>query len=252
MASATVLASSDRDVEHGSLLGLHGGGAGLFSVLTGRPLSIPIVLVSLSLLSIFFGVFSGANKKGTTNVVLLVVSVALQCGFSSLNDLSVSLLNELTALSFPPKQWQSNQALGQFLRRVGNCLTAFTAPLLFEQNAALPYAGYGCVLLAWAGFVWAGLYAQARTIAPDATPGVFPPITGFAPFAGDAAAWREYELSWLRSRQESQHAAVRVTGTNIELELARLRAEVKELKKAVATILPSQSSATNASARGAS
>ena len=79
MASATVLASSDRDVEHGSLLGLHGGGAGLFSVLTGRPLSIPIVLVSLSLLSIFFGVFSGANRKGTTNVVLLVVSVALQC-----------------------------------------------------------------------------------------------------------------------------------------------------------------------------
>jgi len=203
---------------------------GVLGTMAGRPLHVPIIVT-------FVGLF-------TTGFTLPSLGLAIVCQliFSGINDLSVSLLNELTATSIPPSQFQANQALGQWLRRLGNCLTAFTGPLLFGWHPRVPFLFYGGVVAAWGALIlWPSIYVHARTIAPAFPAGSFPPITAFRCFT-NRNPWHEFEKQYAYvAAQESNRELnsvlfdmARLGGTVRRLngEVERLSEEVRALKAA--------------------
>lgn len=228
--------------------------AGLLGTISSRPLHVPIIVTSVGVFTMGFTAPS------------LGVAIACQEIFSGINDLSVSLLNELTATSIPPSQFQSNQALGQWLRRLGarralpamarraacrlsppahsppttavamrsrparlvcpgNCLTAFTGPVLFGVDVRLPFLLYGGVVTAWGLLVlWPSIYAQARTIAKGVPVGAFPPVTAFRCFTY-GKPWDAYESEYAYATAQSARSSMR----SVQFSVARLTATVRRL-----------------------
>jgi len=126
----------------------------LFAILTSRPLHVPLILMLLGALSCGFA--SSA----------LVPAIICQLVFSSINDLSVSVLNELTGTSAPRSRFRALQASGQTLRRLGNLLTSFTGPLLFAVVFYAPFLLFGVIVLMWSCLLWSILYHWAGVIVP--------------------------------------------------------------------------------------
>jgi len=153
-------------------------------------------------------------------------TVTAQLIFSGLNDFSVSLLNELTASSMPPGSFQALQSFGQMLRRLGNCLTAFTGPVLFGIMPQLPFLLYGGIVAAWSVLVlWPVIYLQAAAITKGHLIGCFPPITIFRHFTLRRPwhVWeQEYNVASIRSKHRSR---------NLEHTLARMQAALARLER---------------------
>ena len=100
---------------------------------------------------------------------ILSIAVASQIIMSSLNDLSVSLLNEITASSIPPDNFMKYQSTGQWLRRLGNVVTGVSGPILFGINPILPFLIFGFFLFIWAIFLWSELYHHIVEITRENT-----------------------------------------------------------------------------------
>jgi len=123
-----------------------------FNILISRPLNIPIALLILSSATMGFS----CNNFGLAVIFHMVMSI--------FNDLSVSFINELLATSLPADKFMYYQGLGQWLRRLGNMLTAFTGPVLLSIYIDLPFLLFGGIVFFWALLVWFFLYRHAKKI----------------------------------------------------------------------------------------
>jgi hypothetical protein len=108
-----------------------GSGSNIMRIIFARPLHVPFVIFVASISSIFFSIDN------------LWIAVVFQMIFSSVNDLSVSLMNELTGTSLPAEKFRLYQGLGQWLRRVGNMVTAILGPIFFGIDPSLPFVFFG-------------------------------------------------------------------------------------------------------------
>ena len=157
-----------------------------FAILGSRPLHVPMVLLAVGACTALFG----CSTLPGNSTYLLALAVAAQMIMSGFNDFSVSLLNELTAVTMTPKMFRIYQARGQWLRRLGNMLTGVTAPMMYGAAPWLPWLFYGGLVSCWAAMLWAIFYDRARIVAPHGNTGA---VEAFAPFAGDKK-WEELEI----------------------------------------------------------
>ena len=104
---------------------------GILATIVSRPLNVPCVLILASLCSMFFSINN------------FVVAVLCQMVYSSVNDLSVSLMNELAGTSLPADKFKYYQGTGQWLRRVGNMITAILGPIFFGIDPSFPFIFFG-------------------------------------------------------------------------------------------------------------
>jgi hypothetical protein len=189
----------------------------IFAIMAQRPLRVPVVLITVALATVCF--------------TIPVAGAAIFCQqlMSGFNDFSVSLINELTAASTPASKFKQQQAFGQSLRRLGNCLTALTGPLLFGINPALPFLLYGGVVFAWVIVVlWPSFYLHACHITPGLSKGAFPPITVFRHFT-HLKPWHVFEAEFEHMHQVSKTGHVK----SMEFTIARLSTAVKRLRSKV-------------------
>lgn len=177
----------------------------------GTPLKVPIAVLFVGLLTACFVVPS------------LPVAVVVQLLFSGLNDFSVSLLNELIATCVPAAEFRKHQATGQWLRRLGNCLTALTGPMLFHVRTWLPFVLHGVLVVTWALVLWWSMYRHAREVVPDAEKGSFAAVTAFRPFT--RTPWHCYELP----RNGASNAVRKDLTSNLIDTEAQLQDEVTSL-----------------------
>lgn len=103
----------------------------IMKAIFARPLNVPFVLLLSSSTAMFFSVDN------------FVVAVACQMVFFTVNDLSVSLMNELIGTSLPPDEFRFYQGTGQWMRRLGNMVTAILGPIFFGINEAFPFVFFG-------------------------------------------------------------------------------------------------------------
>merc|ERR1712194_581971 len=157
----------------------------------------------------------------------LAFAALAQLTMVAFNDLSVTFLNELIVTSTPPQHFRKLQALGQWLRRLGNTLTAFTGPMLCGFAPWLPFAVYGAIVFIWSFVLWIRLYLHAREIAPLHMGNG--PISAFAPFA--EKDWHVFERDYIpimRSEQMQSNLAYHLDTAN-EQRVCSLREQVEKL-----------------------
>ena len=134
----------------------------------------------------------------------LAVAIACQISLGGFADVGVTLLNEMTAASAPPREFQWLQAVGQTFRRIANCCTAFLGPLLFSINPQLPFLVAGGLTAGWAAFVlYPSMLYHARRITVGQPKGGFPPITTFAHFTA-SRPWHLWEQEYNHRRANSK------------------------------------------------
>eukprot|EP00984_Skeletonema_dohrnii_P003135 scaffold1045_cov87-Skeletonema_dohrnii-CCMP3373.AAC.2 len=104
---------------------------GILKAIVARPLNVPFVLFVASLCSMLFSVDNFA------------VAVTFQMIYSAVNDLAVSLMNELIGTSIPSEKFKYYQGIGQWLRRLGNMVTAILGPIFFGIDERLPFLFFG-------------------------------------------------------------------------------------------------------------
>eukprot|EP00536_Pseudo-nitzschia_multiseries_P018744 jgi/Psemu1/293632/fgenesh1_pg.3036_\ len=105
--------------------------SGIMGVISSRPLHVPFVLLLTSLCSMLFSIDN------------FIVAVICQMLFSSTNDLSVTLMNELTGTSLPADKFKFYQGIGQWLRRLSNVVTAVLGPIFFGIDEKFPFIFFG-------------------------------------------------------------------------------------------------------------
>jgi len=127
-----------------------GGCGGVFSTIFERPLHVPLILFVLSIASMGFSIEN------------LIVAIVCQMVMSGMNDLSVTLLNELIATSIPADKFQYYQGLGQNLRWLGNMVSGILGPILFGVNASFPFLIFGVLVFVWALVLWRLMYVHAK------------------------------------------------------------------------------------------
>ena len=103
----------------------------VFQMIIARPLNVPFILFVAGTSSMLFSI---DNK---------VFAIVCQLFFSSVDDLSSSLMGELVATSLPPEKFQYYQGISQWLRRLGQMVTAVLGPLFFDINDAFPFVFFG-------------------------------------------------------------------------------------------------------------
>lgn len=104
---------------------------GALRAIISRPLNVPFILFVASLSSMLFSIDN------------FIVAVTFQIIYSSVNDLCVSLMNELIGTSIPPEKFKYYQGIGQWLRRLGNMVTAILGPIFFGIDEKLPFLFFG-------------------------------------------------------------------------------------------------------------
>lgn len=167
------------------------GAASTIDVLMSRPLHIPMLVMTVGALTSLF------------TIPTFPVAVVSQLLFSAFNDTSVTLLNELIATSTPPEKFKKTQALGQTLRRLGNVLTAFAGPVLFNIASWLPFAVCGLTVFAWGLFVWQVLYWRALEVIPATTSEDLSFVSAFRPCV--SKKWHDFEREFnIRSNCSSK------------------------------------------------
>jgi len=118
---------------------------GALRAIISRPLNVPFILFVASLSSMLFSIDN------------FIVAVTFQIIYSSVNDLCVSLMNELIGTSIPPEKFKYYQGIGQWLRRLGNMVTAILGPIFFGIDEKLPFLFFGKFGGAHAIFFGSGL-----------------------------------------------------------------------------------------------
>mmetsp|Transcript_32862 Transcript_32862/g.54276 ORF Transcript_32862/g.54276 Transcript_32862/m.54276 type:complete len:804 (+) Transcript_32862:89-2500(+) len=195
-----------------------GKSGGVFATLLSRPLHVPMVLICVSLATMGFGM-----------IPHFAIAIICQMIMSLMNDLSVSLLNELMATSMPPAQFEINHAFGQWLRRLGNMLTGLTGPILFGIYPGLPFVMYGGIVALWACFLWFEMHMQAVKIVPREDHFGSGPISAFMPFAGSKPFHqyeREYYFDNRNSLLRGEGKVLAYQFSDTESVLRRMRAEL--------------------------
>jgi len=96
-----------------------------------RPLNVPMILIFASSVSMLF------------SIDYLIIAVISQQCFSAVNDLSVSYMNELIGTSLPPEKFKYYQGIGQWLRRLGNMITAIFGPIFYDIHPSFPFLFFG-------------------------------------------------------------------------------------------------------------
>lgn len=124
----------------------------ILKAIISRPLNVPVILIICSLCSMLFSIDNFA------------VAVAFQIVNSSVNDLSVSLMNELIGTSIPPEKFKYYQGIGQWLRRLGNMVTAVLGPIFFGIDEKLPFLFFGAIVFVWALILWFLMHMHAERI----------------------------------------------------------------------------------------
>lgn len=127
----------------------------MLSVITSRPLQVPIVCMFLGLTTMCY------------TIPVFALAVASQIIVSCMNDLSVTFLNEIIATSLPPSKFTYYQGVGQWLRRLGNMITGVFGPILFGISPRLPFLIYGVIVFTWALVLWYSLYLHARQMSEN-------------------------------------------------------------------------------------
>jgi len=125
---------------------------GILKAIVARPLNVPSVLFVASLCSMLFSVDNFA------------VAVTFQMIYSAVNDLAVSLMNELIGTSIPSEKFKYYQGIGQWLRRLGNMVTAILGPIFFGIDERLPFLFFGAIVFVWAVMIWYLMYMHADRI----------------------------------------------------------------------------------------
>lgn len=123
--------------------------ARVFSAFLSRPLNVPMVLLVASSASMLFSIDH------------FVVALICQMCYSAVNDLSVSYMNELTGTSLPPEKFKFYQGIGQWLRRIGNMVTAILGPIFFGIHRSFPFLFFGAIVFVWAFILWFLMYQHA-------------------------------------------------------------------------------------------
>jgi len=124
----------------------------ILKAIVSRPLNVPFILMFCSICSMLFSVDN------------FVVAVTFQIMYSSVNDLSVSLMTELIGTSIPNDQFKYYQGIGQWLRRLGNMITAILGPIFFGIDEKLPFLFFGAIVLIWSLILWVLMYMHAKRI----------------------------------------------------------------------------------------
>jgi len=122
----------------------------ILSAILARPLHVPFILFVLGIASMGFSINN------------LFAAIFFQMIMSSLNDLSVTLLNELIGTSLPANEFKYYQGLGQWLRRLGNMVTGVSGPILFDIYKPLPFILFGALVFTWALVLWRLMYVHAN------------------------------------------------------------------------------------------
>ena len=104
---------------------------GVLRAIISRPLNVPFILFVASLSSMLFSIDN------------FIAAVTFQMIYSAVNDLAVSLMNELIGTSIPPEKFKYYQGIGQWLRRLGNMVTAILGPIFFGIDEKLPFLFFG-------------------------------------------------------------------------------------------------------------
>mmetsp|Transcript_126 Transcript_126/g.331 ORF Transcript_126/g.331 Transcript_126/m.331 type:complete len:968 (+) Transcript_126:113-3016(+) len=123
-----------------------------FGAIFSRPLHVPLVLIILSIATMGF------------TIPHMITAIAFQMLMSSMNDLSVSLLVELTGSSLPADRFKYYHGLGQWLRRLGNTFTGVFGPILFSFNMSFPFLLFGFINFVWTFLVWRLMYLHAKKV----------------------------------------------------------------------------------------
>jgi len=123
--------------------------SGIMATIVSRPLNVPFVLFVASSCSMLFSIDNFA------------VAVLCQMMYSSVNDLSVSLMNELIGTSIPADKFKFYQGIGQWLRRLGNMVTAILGPIFFGIDKKLPFIFFGSIVFVWGLILWFLMYTHA-------------------------------------------------------------------------------------------
>lgn len=122
----------------------------ILATLLSRPLNVPTILFVASGSAMFFSINN------------FVVAVCCQMLHSSVNDLSVSYMNELIGTSLPADKFKLYQGMGQWLRRLGNMVTAILGPILFGIDTSFPFLFFGKLYI----FTFCHFVLGTRTFTP--------------------------------------------------------------------------------------
>mmetsp|Transcript_49367 Transcript_49367/g.54994 ORF Transcript_49367/g.54994 Transcript_49367/m.54994 type:complete len:1041 (+) Transcript_49367:15-3137(+) len=125
---------------------------GIFKAILERPLHVPFVLFVASTATALFSINN------------FMVAIVCQMIFSGVNDLSVSLLNELVGTSIPAEKFRYYQGIGQWLRRLGNMVTGVLGPILFGIDPSFPFIFFGVLVFVWALILWVLLFRHAERL----------------------------------------------------------------------------------------
>jgi len=124
----------------------------ILKAIVARPLNVPFILFVASLCSMLFSIDN------------FIVAVTFQMIYSAVNDLAVSLMNELIGTSIPSEKFKYYQGIGQWLRRLGNMITAILGPIFFGIDERLPFLFFGGIVFIWAVILWFLMYMHADRI----------------------------------------------------------------------------------------
>jgi len=199
----------------------------IMRAILARPLNVPFVLFVTSTASMLFSVDN------------LAFAIVCQMIFSGVNDLSVSLMNELIGTSLPSEDFLFYQGIGQWLRRIGNMLTAFLGPMLFHINDAFPFVFFGMIVIIWSCALWILMYLHADKMekinrkftsntnnnASDKSWFLQTPLgIPFSPFAETASTpWQALEQRYYAQNKETIEEELRSPKVDISLMETRLR-----------------------------
>ena len=103
----------------------------ILKAIISRPLNVPAIIIFTGICTMLFA---------TNN---LLVAAVYQILLLSVDNLSVSLMNELIGTSLPPNKLKRYQGMGQWLRRLGSMVTAILGPILFGISEGLPFLLFG-------------------------------------------------------------------------------------------------------------
>jgi hypothetical protein len=125
---------------------------GIFKAIMGRPLHVPFVL------------FVASSATALFSINNFWVAITCQMIFSGVNDLSVSLLNELVGTSIPAEKFRYYQGIGQWLRRLGNMVTGVFGPILFGVDPRFPFILFGVIVFVWSLILWVFMFRHAERL----------------------------------------------------------------------------------------
>ena len=200
--------------------------------LNERPLKLLVATVLSRPFHVVPSLLLAGAATALFGVHLLPVAIVAQMTLSTLNDFTVSLLNEVAASAVRNRDtYLRMQSFGQWMRRCGNVLTGVSGPILFNAASWLPWSLFGGVVFMWALALWAVLYSHARRITDGGRRG---PLAVFEPFP-KVQPWHQYEAEYV-VRMEREDGGSHLLEVDLESNVLWLRGEVAEMRLEISSL----------------